>query len=342
VLYGTEAAADWLRANATPGTTLAFDTDPLFVPISERPEQQYPLMMNPNLVEVQKYALDIVREIAHNYDIDGVVYDDRLRYGGINADFSEPTRALFERRVGKTLHWPDDVFKFTITPTLTRGIQPGPYYEQWMAFRAQTLQEFVMKARSAVNQERPGTQLGVYAGSWYGEYQALGNNWASPAAEPGFWFVTPSYQKTGFAPFVDFLITGAYYPTATIYDAMSTGRPIGATVEAAGYLTNRLVRDASWSYAGIALSDFKDDPEGLVAALQAACGSTQGVMVFDLSHDIEPMWPVFSKAFADKRKPPHKDLEALKAARSARNVADILGKKDPPIIIAAGSAGTGQ
>lgn len=342
VLYGTDAAAEFLRRNAAPGTTVRFDTDPVFVPIRERPEQQYPLMMNPNHPAVQQYALDVVRELVHNYAFDGIIYDDRLRYGGMNADFSELTRSIFESRVGKKLNWPDDVFKYTISPTLQRGLQPGPYYEQWMAFRADVIRDYVGKVRSIVTRERPGTQIGVYAGSWYGEYPSLGSNWASPEAQAGFWFLTPNYQKTGFAPNLDFLITGCYYPTATIFDAMSKGTGIGATVEAAGYLTNRLVRDATWSYAGIALSDFKDDPDGLTNALQAACGSTQGVMVFDLSHDIDPMWPVFAKAFAQAKAAPNSVPDALVEVRRKRAMYDVLGRKDPPVIIMSGSAGTGQ
>ena len=113
------------------------------------------------------------------------MYDDRLRYAGMNADFSEMTRTQFEDKVGRKLTWPDDVFKYTLTPSLTRGLQPGPYYEQWMAFRASTIRDFVAKVRSLIQRERPGTLLGDYAGSWYGEYPSLGSNWASPAAEAG-------------------------------------------------------------------------------------------------------------------------------------------------------------
>jgi hypothetical protein len=235
------------------------------------------------------------------------------------------------------------VLKFTVNPpSLNRGVQPGPYYEQWMAFRAETIRDYILKVRTAINQERPGTQLGVYAGSWYGEYSSLGNNWASPKSDAGFWFLSPTYQRSGMAPNLDFLITGCYYQTPTVYDAMTRGVGIGGTVETAGALTNRMVRDETWCYAGIALSDFKDDPDGLVAALQAACGSTQGVMVFDLSHDIEPMWPVFAKAFSEPRVPPHADRESLAWVRRQRAMFDVLGRKDPPVIIAAGSSGTGQ
>ncbi len=341
VLYGTDAGAEFLRLHAVPGLRIEFATQASFLPISERPLYQIPLMMNPNHPEVQRYALDIVREVVTNYAVDGLIYDDRLRYGGINADFSEITRSLFEKRVGRPLRWPEDVFEFTITPTLQRGIRPGPYYDAWMAWRAATLKEFVRTVRTELAQIRPGAQLGVYAGSWYGEYPAFGNNWASPRFESGFWFLTPDYQRTGFAPLVDFLITGCYYPVATIHEAMSKAHPIGSTVEAGGMLTNRAVRDEAWSYAGISLADFKDNPEGLQDVLQAACASTQGVMVFDLSHDIEPMWPIFGRAFAQPRTAPHAIPGLLAHVRRRRAARDKAGLKDPPVIISSGASGVG-
>jgi len=330
-VFGTGAAADFLVRALNVGAKLQFDTDPVFVPISERPEQQIPLMMNPLDPRVRNYALDVAKEVS-TYDIDGIIYDDRLRFAGLNADFSTVTRETFELKIGKKLTWPDDVLKFTLNNNLVRGVRPGPYYDQWMAFRAQTMTSFLRRVR----EELPARQqLGVYAGSWYGEYPNIGSNWASPTAEPGFWFSTPDYRLTGFAKDIDFFISGCYYPTPTIYRAMEQGKNTGATVESSGSLTNQLIRDQTWSYAGIALSDFKDNPEGLMDALSAACASTQGVMVFDLSHDIEPMWPSFRQAFSVPRRAPH-TIPGLRQQVAA------MRPSTQPIIISNGSAGTGQ
>jgi uncharacterized lipoprotein YddW (UPF0748 family) len=342
ILGGTGDGATWIQNNVRPGDRLQFDTEAEFVPIRERPEQQYPLMMNPLHPQVQQYALEIVREVVSNYEVDGILYDDRLRYGGMNADFSEYTRGQFEEKMRRKVTWPDDVFKWTLTPQMTRGMRPGPLYDEWMAFRAEAIQSYVRNVRHAIKSIRPTCQFGVYAGSWYGDYPALGHNYASPKTDAGFWFLSPKYLQSGTAPMLDMLIAGCYYPTATIFDAMTKGAGIGATVEASGTLVNRLVRDETWSYAGIALSDFKDDPEGLTNALQAACASTQGVMVFDLSHDVEPMWPVFAQAFSQRRDAPHAHPEVLAEIRRRRAALDRLGVKDPPIVIAAGSSGTGQ
>lgn len=341
-LYGVGAAAEFLRARAIPGQRVTLDTEPVFVPMVERPEGQYPLMMNPNHPEVRRQSREIVRELMERYPFDGIIYDDRLRYAGLNADFSEITRGLFERRVGRKVTWPDDVFRFTLNPNLTQGIAPGPLYDQWMAFRAGVLTTFLREIRGVLREARPGAQLAAYAGSWFGEYPSIGSNYASATVEAGFWFLSPEYRKTGFARELDFFVTGCYYPTATIYEAMGRAAPIGATVEGAGMLSNRLAGSDTWTYAGIMLSDFKDDPEGLARALQAACGSTQGVMVFDLSHDIDASWSVFDRAFLQPRTAPHAVSGVLEDVRRRRAAQLAAGYRDPPIIITAGSAGVGQ
>ncbi len=342
ILVGQGAGADFLRQNGAIGAKFTFDTAPEFVPAGQRPDEQVPVMVNPLLPEVQDYEKGIVKEILTNYDVDGIVYDDRLRYTGMNADFSEYTQHQFEKYLKRRISWPEDVFKFRLTPGLDRGVEPGPYYDAWMVWRAQELRNYVMMIRQTIKAAKPNALFGVYAGSWYGEYPRLGQNWASPDADAGFWFLTPEYAQTGIAPQLDFLITGCYYPTATIKQAMADAVPIGFSVEAAGQLTNRLVRDQTWCYAGISLDMFRDNPEGLKAALQAACGSTQGVMVFDLSHNFESVAGIFQTAFSSPWQAPHAVAGLLSEVRKRRAAVDKLGKKDPPIVINNGSAGTGQ
>lgn len=342
IVFGSGDAAAFLRRAATPGKPLPVDTEAEFVRADQRPGAQIPLMMNPADRQVRDDALGIVRELVAKYGVDGIVYDDRLRYAGMNADFSPNTRAEFEKRVGHPIQWPDDVFKFTLNPNLTRGIRPGRYYDLWMAFRAERISSYVAEVRHTLDAVRPGVQLGVYAGSWYGEYPALGSNWASPNVDAGFWFLTRRYQRTGYAPDLDFVITGCYYTTPTIYDAMTKGAGIGATVEAAGTMSNRLVNDQAWTYAGIELNDFKGDGRALQNALQAALASTQGVMVFDLSHDIEPLWPVFKQAFAFPARAPHQVKGLLAGVRRRRAHLDLEGARQPPVPIMVGSSGVGQ
>lgn len=342
VLIGSGKAGEFLTSVAQVGVPLRYVTTPIFVKTSERPDQQIPLMMNPLLNDVQNYARSIVKELITNYDIDGIVYDDRLRFGGINADFSDYTQMQFEKYVKRRVVWPDDVFRFTVTPGLARGLDPGQYYDAWMTFRAQTIRNYALSVKDLIKKNKPKMLFGVYSGSWYGEYPRIGQNWAAPETQSGFWFGTPEYAQTGLAPQLDFLITGCYYPTATIKDAMANAVSIGLTVEAAGNLTNRMVRDQTWSYAGLSLDQFRGNPEGLKRAIQAACGTTQGVMLFDLSHDIEAMLPALQQAFQVRYPAPHSDPALLAEVRKRRAAVDKLGQKDPPIPINNGSAGIGQ
>lgn len=340
-LVGTGPGADFLRKNAQVDMKSAFDTDPVFVRISERPNQQIPLMVNPNRPEVQDYELNVIKEVAQKYDADGYLYDDRFRYAGMNADFSYWTQALFEKYVGHPIKWPDDVFKFTITPDFSRGIAPGPLYDTWMTWRAMQMKNYLARVHDTIHAERPSAEVGLYVGSWYGEYPAYGTNVASPDLHAGFWFLTPEYRTTGLASMIDFLVCGAYYPTPTVYQGMANSVGIGNTVEAAGQLNTRVARDQCWTYTGIMLNQYKNDPVRLSDALQAACASSQGVMVFDISHDAEGMWPTFATAFSDPRKPPHLDPKALEEVREKRAAFDKKGGKEEPPIISQGSSGTG-
>jgi hypothetical protein len=341
IVAGFGKAGEFLRTHAIPGSVVRFDTRAEFKPISER-VQQIPLMMNLHHPEVQQYALSIVEELVRKYDIDGVLYDDRLRYSGLNGDFSPLARERFEAYVGQKLNWPDDVFKFTTNAQLTRGVRPGRFYDAWMLWRALQMRNWVARARETVKRERKNALFGIYAGSWYGEYPSYGANYASPDLQAGFWFHTRSFAKTGFAPLLDMLITGTYYPVTTIHEAMSGGTPPGRTVEAGGQLSNFVARDECWTYAGIMLQDYRGNKAAVERALVAATASTQGVMVFDLSHDIEPMWEVFERAFRVPAVAPHQRMPVLEEIRRKRQKLDAMGAFPRPVPIIGGTPGAGH
>jgi hypothetical protein len=339
-LIGSGDAANFIKANLTPGSHVEFLTKPTYVHIGDLQGGQIPLMMDPNDPAVRDRALRMIEEVA-KYPVDGIIYDDRLRYAGIDGDFSEASRNQFEEFVGHKLTWPDDVFRFTIDRRLRQGLQPGKYYDAWLAWRAARIRDFVGEVASIVHVHQH-RQFGVYTGSWYGDYPALGHNYASDQTTAGFPFLTPTYQTAGTAGLLDFLIVGCYYQTATMYDAMVKGDGIGSTVEGAGTLCNRLARSATWTYAGIDCEPFAHDPTRLADAVQAACASTQGVMVFDLSHDVDDLWPAFAQIFKHPRKAPHQIPGALAKLRNMTAQYDRYQMIHRPIVIAAGGTGTGQ
>ena len=341
-LTGSGPAGDWLRQYAPLEAQLSLLTNSQLVPISARPEQQVPLMTNPNDPAVQTRILTMIAEVVRGYGVDGVIFDDRLRYAGPNADFSPTTHAQFEAFLGHPVRWPDDVLTYeTAYPSLTRRLIPGPDYDAWNAFRTLTIRNWLSSAVATVKAIRPTATVSVYAGSWYPDYPALGSNWAADDFSAGLRFLTPTYQKTGFAGLVDWMTTGCYYTPGTIADAQGQGRTAGESVEAAGQFSNRAVNDQTFVYAGIALSNYNGHPEQLQSALQAATASTQGVMVFDLSHNIDQFWTTFQNAFAAPAAPPQSvpgllaDLRRQHAARKA------AGTPDPPVILYSGTSGTG-
>jgi hypothetical protein len=346
-LVGTGQAALFLRQGVQVGQPLVVETVPVFVPIAQRPEQQVPLMTNPHSAEVRERVLNMVREVVTNYPIDGVIFDDRLRYAGVNADFSDAARREFEQYLaeklaGKTLRWPDDVFRWEVAfPAMTRRVVPGPYFDDWLLFRTLTLRNFVAAAVTAAKTARPGVTVSTYVGSWYGEYPTYGANWAADDFEAGLRFLNPSYQKTGWAGLLDWMTTGCYYSTATVAEAAQTGRAPGASVEAAGQFSNRAANDQTFVYAGISLADFANRPDQLRQVLQAAAAATQGIMVFDLSHNMDPFWPVFEDVFREPLPAPHAVPGLLAEVRAQHAARKAAGEKQPPVIIYGGVAGTG-
>ncbi len=311
-----------------------------FVPIG-RSQRQIPLMMNPLHPEVQSRALGFVREVMGRYAVDGMLYDDRLRFGGLDADFSELSRAAFQRWVGRPVRWPDDVFRFTYTLRMERGVSPGPLYDAWMAWRALAMRNWVRRVRAEVRKARPSALFGIYGGSWYGDYPRFGSNYGSERLVAGYPFLTRTYRQTGFASDLDLFISGCYYPVATVVDAMEQAKPLGRTVEAAAVTATRAVRDECWSYSGIMLSDYAGNPDALARALQAAACGAQGVMVFDLSHATTEQWNVLRRAFRSPAKPPHATPDLLDQVRKRRHALDSSGYREPAVPFYEGAPGAG-
>lgn len=347
VFVGKGEGAEFLKQAARYGS-LTMDSAADFKIISEN-QTQIPLMMNPHNRAVRDRALSFIREIVGNYQVDGVIYDDRLRFGGLNADFSPEARQLFEKKIKKQIKWPDDVYKLTYNTRLNigpdgaavRGIKPGPYFDAWLAWRVQEMASWVKEVRTTVDRTRKGTLFGVYQGSWYGDYSSYGSNYGSDELNAGFNFLTPAYRQSGFAKYVDYLITGCYYPTPTIYEALQKGSATGRTVEAGGAITNRVARDQTWSYAGIMISDYWTKKKDFERALQAAAATTQGVMVFDYSHRIEEFLPIFKRAFKTKAQAPHQVKGLLDKVREQRAAFDKAGYKDAPFPHLEGAPGAG-
>ena len=328
-LAGSGAMGEWLKAHAVPGQIMTYVSAAKYVPVADAPEQKITMFCNPINTEVRRHNLDIVREVVTNYDVDGVIFDDRLRYAAINADFSPLSRAAFETVVGHPLTWPDDVYRESDYPG--QDPIPGPYYQQWLNWRASNIQSWVAEASGIVHSVRPQAKMAVYVGSWYGDYEKVGMNWAAQDFQAGYPWLTPEYQKTGIADLLDWLTTGCYYTNATVAEAEGTSP--GATVEGAGVLSNRAVNDAAWTYAGIYALSYQGDPARFERAIKAAAGSSQGVMIFDMSQIIEyNWWDTMADAFGHTSAIAPHTVDGLLAQVRAQHAADkAAGKPQPEI-----------
>lgn len=341
VLVGKGKGAEFLRRMALPGRRLMIVTLPSFQRASDV-QNQIPLMMNPTHPNVRKRVIAFAREVVTKYPVDGLLFDDRLRFGGVDADFSAQTRSAFEAHVKAKLNWPDDVLRFTYNWNLERGVMPGPYWDRWWAWRAKQLQTWVVEVRKQIKSIRPQTNFGIYAGSWYGEYTKWGANYGRPGRRTPFSGVSAGFADAGFADQLDLFVAGCYYPTATIAEALSQSRAEGRTIEAGASLANRVIHDQAWTYAGIMLQDYFANPDQVENALQAACASSQGVMVFDLSHRFELFEPILRRAFKTPAQAPHQVPGLLKTVRELQAKRERMGGKEPPIYIQPGAPGVGH
>lgn len=335
-LVGKGKAGEWLAAHARIGNIMLFHADPTFVRIADdnSGDQLYTIFCDPHNPDVRAHEMDITKEVVTNYDVDGMVFDDRLRYAGINAGFGEPGRKAFEKVVGHPLTWPDDIYRDAAFP----GQDPviGPYYQQWLEWRAGNVSSWLKEAAATVKSIRPSAQVSVYVGSWYGDYFKNGSNWASPdfkGAKQWTWD-TPEYRKTAYGANLDWLTTGCYYVYPTIADAQTVGVSAGQSVEAAGQLSNRVIYDSSWVYAGIYALSYQGHVDTFKDCIKAAAGSSQGVMIFDMSQIVSyDWWGAIAEAFGPGSVPaaPNTVPGLLDTVR-AQHAADIAaGKPQPPM-----------
>ena len=339
-LLGKGRGGAWLGRFAPVGQILSFRTAAKYVPIVGAPEQKFTMFVDPNNPDVRQHEWDIVREVVTNYDVDGVVFDDRLRYAAVNADFGARSRAAFEQSVGHALHWPDDVF--TTSPYPGQGNIPGPYYQQWLNWRAGVIKSWLVQAAGIVRSVRPQAQVAVYVGSWYGDYEKVASNWAGPDFAAPYRWLTPDFQKTAYAGSLDWLTTGCYYDDATLAEAVQDGGSPGATVEGAGQLSNLVVSDAAWTYAGLYALQYQGHPDKFARAIRAAAASSQGVMVFDMSQIIDyDWWPLLADAFATPAQAPNTVPGLLDEVRKQHAALRAQGVPPPPLPPFVGVADTG-
>jgi uncharacterized lipoprotein YddW (UPF0748 family) len=280
-------------------------------------------MVIPSHPEVQQYELAVIKEILQNYPIDGLMLD-RVRYNGLNADFSDISRMQFEKYLGRKLkQWPQDIY--TLNADSTRTL--GKYYQEWLGWRASVIQDFFKQVRGVIYQTNPKVKLGTYAGSWYPSYYEVGANWANPVYIPNpnwakGWY-TPKYRKTGYARILDYFCPGCYFKEITIDELRTklgkppTGRTEPAmnqnwepwnSVEGACDMVEKVDADANYVYGTVYVLDYKGNPELFKRAVRMCQQKTNGAGIFDLVYIEEyDWWHILNECFPKPSLAPHDD-----------------------------------
>ena len=174
--------------------------------------------LNPCNAEVRAFLLAMLGDLA-KYKVDGI-FLDRCRFNDFQTDFSDASRKAFEQYIGQSVvNFPSDC----IAPGTTYDALPATlptHFKQWLEFRAKTIHDFVVDARSAVKSVNSEVQFGVYVGAWYATYYEVGVNWASPTYPTATYFpkwASADYKQYGYADHLDFLLLGAYASSDNIY-----------------------------------------------------------------------------------------------------------------------------
>jgi hypothetical protein len=279
VLSGHGAAADWLRGALRPGDHVTIG------PVETRmePSSAHDIFAfaNPANPAVWNYELAAVREIVARYDVDGIVLD-RTRYDDLSEDFSDLSRAAFERAIGRPVaHWPDDIY--TYVPQgywVTRRF--GPLYQEWLGYRAHTIMAYTRAAAEVARAVRPGVTVAMYVGSWYSVYYNEGVNWASPSVHPPYSWIGDAWVRAGLAPLLDYLMIGLYYRPVTMWEAIRRHDGATISVQGSGILGVQLVHGDTAVVGSLLLTLYEGQPRTLTRAIRMSDAVTGGTMMFDL------------------------------------------------------------
>lgn len=238
---------------------------------------------NPLNATVQNYEISVINEFLDEYTVGGFIFD-KLRFYGIEADFSNETKNAFEGFLGSKIDWwPRDVFEWQLQDERWE-IVPGDRFLDWVNFRAQSSKNIAAKLVQAVRRNAPSLQVGNFVGSWYPTYYEYGVNWASESHHPDENWAPSDYNKTSIAETFDYMVTGSFYPRVAMEDAEADNAEWWMSVEGGAELAKNVINDATPIYGALLVEQFKDDREKFKLALKTALEKTDGLFLTDLSH----------------------------------------------------------
>lgn len=333
ILVANGRAKEWLLHHLRSERSIILRSRPVFHRAEDNISDPYALFVNPLLPEVQEYELSLLEELVTRYPVSGIVLD-RMRYPNLHSDFSEVSRRAFEEWLGRRVHyWPEEILQFSPYPG--DPVLRGPLFKKWLEFRSWTIRRFLERAVKRLRSLRPNLKIGVYVGSWYSSYYNVGVNWGNPDNDPQYEWMTETYPQTGYAPLLDFICTGTYYPTPWKEEALGKGLSPPLTVEGAGEESVEAVNNATFTYGSIYVLQYAGNPQAFQEAIKAALKATQGVMIFDASYlDRYGWWPYLEATLPEEGPPPHEVPGLLyhlkRAGQLIRETRELKEAKTPP------------
>ena len=264
-------------------------------------------MLNPADPEVQAYELSILAEIIKKYPrLDGIMLD-RVRYDGMEADFSPLSKKLFEKYISKKVdNFPADIFSYGKENGKNAKV-PGKYYKEWLEWRASVIYNFFKKARAVAKQNNPKIIFGDYTGAWYPTYYEVGVNWASnkyKVAKDYPQWATKRYQQYGYAELLDLYSSGCYFYEVTkkeVLDSnsikaarteagMSEQKAPWYSVEGSAEMAMSITKNAAPLLGSVYVEQYKENSEQFTKAMQMCLDKTNGLMIFDMVHIVDKNW----------------------------------------------------
>lgn len=302
-----EGKSDWSTIVYPP------EEDVRFIPITDQ-KHKYSAMVNPVNEEFQDYILSIFQEVVMKYPkLDGIILD-RVRYDGFTSDFSILSKKKFETYLGVELDlFPDDIYRWKYDRNGNLYPERGKYFMEWVEWRASVIYEFMKEAREAVKTINPKISFGTYTGAWYPTYFEFGVNFASNKYDPfgRYDWATSNYKEYGYAELLDLFTVGNYYTKIRLNsnptnnhenipeinpDNINWEQPESWYYVEGSNLHLKTVLNNNKFYGGILASLFYDNPEDLTESIIVNCETSDGLMIFDISHIIDKdMWEYVKK-----------------------------------------------
>ncbi len=264
-------------------------------------------MLNPANADVQKYELSILNELLQKYKkLDGIILD-RVRYDGMESDFSDLSKKLFEKYIGKKVsHFPEDIFSYKKREHKLIK-EPGILYKEWIEWRASVIYNFFKQARAVAKAANPKIVFGDYTGAWYPTYYEVGVNWASNKynvqKDYPTW-ATKKYQQYGYAELLDLYSSGCYFYEVTKQEVsdsndikaarteagMSDQKAPWYSVEGSAEMAMNITMKAAPLLGSIYVDQYKNNKAQCTKAMQMCLSKTNGLMIFDMVHIVDRDW----------------------------------------------------